>query len=99
MSEEQNMIEEQVEMNVDNSELREVIENKFSDVHNKAMILGFRVCCKSILEKIIAFERSPSKKSNNDHKRLIKDIKTLCEIGISRKMNIDGEITTDAENT
>lgn len=90
MNEEQNVINEQVEVDVDD-ELREVIEDKFSDVHNQAMILGFKVCCKSILEKIIAFERSPGKRSNNDHKRLIKDIKNFCEVSLSRKINIDTE--------
>lgn len=92
MGEEQNVIEEQVEVDLENDELREVIEDKFSDVHNKAMILGFKVCCKTILEKIVSFERSPSKKSNNDHKRLIKDIKNLCETSLSRKMSIDAEV-------
>ena len=94
MNEEQNIINEQVEIDMDD-ELREVIDEQFSKVHNKAMVLGFKVCCKSILEKIIAFERSPGKRSNNDHKRLIKDIKNFCEVSLSRKIDID----TNAEET
>ena len=90
MNEEQNVINEQVEIDMDD-ELREVIDEQFSKVHNKAMVLGFKVGCKSILEKIIAFERSPGKRSNNDHKRSIKDIKNFCEVSLSRKINIDTE--------
>ena len=98
MGENNNIIEEQVEMNINEDELREVIDEQFSKVHNKAMILGFRVSCKSILEKIVAFEKSPSKKSNNDHKRLIKDIKNFCEVSLSRKINIDTETESNEEN-
>ena len=60
------------------------------------MILGFRVACSTIRDKINAFERSPGNKSNNDHKRLIKDIKKFVEQGLARKMNENGEIEVES---
>ena len=61
------------------------------------MILGFRVACSTIRDKINAFERTPGSKSNNDHKRLIKDIKKFVEQGLARKMNENGEIEAPEE--
>ena len=54
------------------------------------MLLGFQVSCQTVLDKIAAFERKPGSKSNNDHKRLIKEIRNFCETGLSRKVNTDG---------
>ena len=58
------------------------------------MLLGAQAICKTVVDKIYAFERSPSKKTANDYKRLMKDIKKFCEVGLSRKVNLDG--TTEA---
>ena len=55
------------------------------------MLLGAQVICQTVLDKISEFERIPGSKSNNDHKRLIKDIKKFCEVGLSRKVNTDGD--------
>ena len=46
--------------------------------------------CKTILNKIYAFESSYGKKSANDYKRCLKDLKKFCEIGLSRNVNADG---------
>ena len=78
-------------------ELKGTIEEKLSKIRRQSMVLGFRVACQSMLDKIGKFERSPGNKSNNDHKRLIKDIKKFCEIGLSRKMNENGEIEVPEE--
>ena len=81
-------------------ELREAIEETMSTIRMQSMLLGMQVCCRTILDKIIAFERTTGSKSNNDHKRLIKDIKQFVEIGLSRKMNTDGTtefMTTNAD--
>lgn len=74
-------------------ELKGAIEETLSKIRTQSMLLGAQAVCKTILDKITAFERKPGSKSNNDHKRLIKDIKTFVEIGLSRKVNPDG--TTD----
>ena len=77
---------------MDNDELKSAIEVQFRKIQQQNLALGFRVCCQTVLDKITAFERSPGNKSNNDHKRLIKDIKKFVETGLSRKMNEQGEI-------
>ena len=83
----------QVESKTDN-ELKEAIEDTLSKIRRQSMLLGFQVSCQTILDKILAFERAPGSKSNNDHKRLIKDIKQFVEQGLSRKVNTDGDTET-----
>lgn len=80
-----------------NDELKGAINETLSKIRTQSMILGFRVSCQSILDKIAAFERTPGSKSNNDHKRLIKDIKKFVEQGLARKMNENGEIEVPEE--
>ena len=77
---------------MDNDELKSAIQEQLRKIQSQNLALGFRVCCQTVLDKITAFERSPGNKSNNDHKRLIKDIKKFVETGLSRKMNEQGEI-------
>lgn len=72
-------------------ELKEAIDETLSKLRMQSMLLGAQAICQTILDKIITFERNPGSKSNNDHKRLIKDIKNFCEVGLSRKVNTDGE--------
>lgn len=85
-------IEEKNENPMDNNELKSAIEAQLSKIRSQNLALGFRVCYQTVLDKITAFEHSPGKKTNNDHKRLIKDIKEFVEKGLSRKMNEKGEI-------
>lgn len=92
MKENKNQIEEQESATMETDELKEAIEEQLSKIRSQSMILGFRVGCKTILDKITVFERAPGNKSNNDHKRLIKDIKKFCETGLARQMNENGEI-------
>lgn len=71
-------------------ELKGAIEETLSKIRRQSMLLGFQVSCQTVLDKITAFERKPGSKSNNDHKRLIKEIRNFCETGLSRKVNTDG---------
>ena len=91
MDEENKIIEEQEEPNVNKDELTKAIEAQFEKIRRQSMLLGFQVACHTVLDKITAFERKPGSKSNNDHKRLIKEIKQFVETGVSRKVNTDGE--------
>lgn len=75
-------------------ELKDAINETLSKIRRQSMLLGAQAICKTILDKIIMFERIPGSKSNNDHKRLIKDIKNFCEVGLSREVNTDGETET-----
>lgn len=96
---EENKTIENQEETLNNDELKGAIEETLSKIRRQSMILGFRVSCQSILDKINAFERSPGSKSNNDHKRLIKDIKKFVEQGLARQMNENGEIEVSESET
>lgn len=91
MDEEIKTVEEQESTHTNDDELRSAIEDQLSKIRRQSMLLGFQVATQSVLDKITAFERTPGSKSNNDHKRLIKDLKKFCEQGLSRKVNTDGE--------
>lgn len=82
---------------LDDDALKGAIEEQLSKIRRQSMILGFRVSCQTVLDKINAFERTPGSKSNNDHKRLIKDIKKFVETGLARKMDENGEIEVQEE--
>lgn len=97
MEELNNPIEEQEAPTMNDDELKGAIEEQLSKIRSQSMILGFRVACSTIRDKINAFERIPGSKSNNDHKRLIKDIKKFVEQGLARKMNENGEIEVPEE--
>lgn len=77
-----------------NDELKDAIDATLSRIRRQAMLLGMQVCCQTILDTITAFERKPGSKSNNDHKRLIKELRSFCETELSRKVNADGETET-----
>ena len=91
--------EEQEKPTMSDDELKGAIEEQLSKIRRQSMILGFRVSCQTVLDKITAFERSPGTKSNNDHKRLIKDIKKFVEQGLARQMNENGEVEVPEETT
>ena len=80
-------------------DLKDAIEETLSNLRMQSMLLGAQAMCKTILDKILMFERTPGSKSNNDHKRLIKDIRHFCEVGLSRKVNADGETEPVEETT
>lgn len=77
----------------DNTEdkLREVFNAQFKKIQTQSMLLGAQTICKVVLEKIYTAESRPGKRTMNDYKRLVKDIRKFCEVGISRKVNADGE--------
>jgi hypothetical protein len=98
MDEEVKTIEEQEAPAMNDDELRGAIEEQLSKIRRQSMLLGFQVAAKTVLDKITVFERTPGNKSNNDHKRLIKDLKKFCEQGLSRTVNADGETEPVSED-
>ena len=94
---EENKVIENQDESLNSDELKGAIEETPSKIRSQSMLLGAQAMCRTILDKIVMFERTNSKKSNNDHKRLIKDIKKFCETGLSRQVNFDGE--TEENNT
>lgn len=94
-------LEEQPDLSKD-EEFREAVYTRMRSIHNQGMIVGFQTACHSTLEKIYAFERKPGSKSTNDYKRLVKEIKRFCEIGVSRKTKSNDTtepIETNTEET
>lgn len=73
----------------ENDGFKDAVEETLSKIRHQSLLLGFQVACKEILDKIMTFENIHGSKTNNDHKRLIKHIKTFCVIGLS------GEISTN----
>ena len=69
--------------------LKEAVYTQMRKIHNEGMIVGFQTACHTALDKIYAFERSAGKKSTNDYKRCIKDLKKFFEIGISRNASAE----------
>lgn len=87
---EENIVNETDESIIDIDLVQETIEEQFERIRTQAMLLGFQVAIKSVLDKIIEVETKPGKRSMNDYKRLIKDIRGFCQTGLSRKVNLDG---------
>lgn len=75
-------------------EFKDLVYERMRKIQSDGMIVGFQTACHTALDKIYAFEKSAGKKSTNDYKRCLKDLKNFFEIGISRKASA----TNDEEN-
>ena len=84
---------------MDNDELKGAINETVKKVRTQALLLGSQAMCSTILQKIKAFEQKPGKLTLNDHRRLVADIKNFCEIGLSRKVNLDSTTSIREEET
>lgn len=80
-------------------QLKSALEEQLSKIRRQSMLLGAQTICSVMLEKIIRAENLPGKRTMNDYKRLIKDLKHFCETGLSRKVNSDGETEPVDNNT
>lgn len=82
-------------------DFKELVYSRMRSIHNEGMVVGFQTACHAALGKIDAFERSSGKKSTNDYKRCLKELKKFFETGISRKANptesVNEEDNIDAE--
>ena len=83
----------------ENDDFKELVYARMRKIYNDGMIVGFQTACHTALDKIYMFERSAGKKSTNDYKRCMKDLKKFFEVGISRKVNTTEEIAESEENT
>jgi hypothetical protein len=54
--------------------------------------------CRVILEKIYTHKAKPGKKIYRDYERLVKDIQSFCETGLSRTLSDDGDIVPKVES-
>lgn len=94
---EEQIAPEEEETNTD--PLKEAIEAQMKKIQRQSMLIGAQTICRVMLEKILVAEAKPGKRTMNDYKRLIKDLKQFCETGISRKVNADGETEPIEETT
>jgi hypothetical protein len=78
-------------------DFKEAVYTQMQKIYNDGMIVGFQTACHTALDKIYAFERNVGKKSANDYKRCLKELKRFFEIGISRKVNTN-EMADSEEN-
>lgn len=90
--------QEQGQNPLESEELKEAIMARMQSIYNDGMIVGFQTACHTALSKIYSFESSNGKKSANDYKRCIKDLKKFFEIGISRRSN-SNEKSEETANT
>ena len=95
---EQEIDEASTSMPESNDELKAAIEAQLTKIRRQSMLIGAQTSCSVILEKIIVAMGQPGKRSMNDYRRLIKDIEHFCNVGISRKINADGEAEIVNEN-
>lgn len=91
--------EEEQQPEMSNDQLKDAIESTLSKIRRQSMLLGAQSMCSVILEKIVRAESAPGKRTMNDYKRLIKDVRKFCETGLSRKVNADGETEIVDNNT
>lgn len=75
------------------------VEEQLKKIQRQNLLIGAQTMCRVILEKIVVAEAKPGKRTMNDYKRLIKDIKQFCTTGLSRKVNADGETEPIEEET
>ena len=89
--EEQTTPVEPSEQNSEEDPLKEAINEQLKKIQRQNLLLGAQTILHTVLEKIIKAESQPGKRTMNDCRRLIKDLKQFCETGLSRKVNTDGE--------
>ena len=76
-----------------NQGLKDAISQTLEKIRTQNLLLGAQSMCSVILQKIMEFEMKPGKRTLNDYRRLVKDIRGFCETGVSRKINADGTIS------
>lgn len=93
-NEEDEAMEQNNDLDQDN-EFKEAVYTKMRQIHNEGMIVGFQTACHTALNKIYSFEKKAGKKSMNDYKRCIKDLKQFFETGIELKVTADESSATE----
>ena len=79
------------EQSTEEDPLKEAINEQLKKIQRQNLLLGAQTICHTVLEKILKAENQPGKRTMNDYRRLVKDLKKFCETGLSRKVNTDGE--------
>ena len=87
------------EPTMNNDELKTAIEETMEQIRTQSMLLGAQAMCSVVQQKIAVAMSKPGKRSLNDYKRLVKEIMEFCEVGLSRKVNLDGTTSPINDNT
>ena len=80
-------------------EFKKLVYERMRKIHNEGMVVGLQTACHTILDMIYSFERIAGKKSANDYKRLIKEVKRFCEVGTSGNKNSNSDTENEKEAT
>ena len=100
MTEENKVLNEEMKSEATEDNLKEAVENQLKKIRTQSLLLGAQTSCNVILQKIAAWESRPGKRTLNDHRRLIKDVKRFCQTGVTGKPNPDGTTSlSDEDNT
>ena len=91
VEEEQTTPVETLDQSNEEDPLKEAINEQLKKIQRQNLLLGAQTICHTVLEKILQAEMQPGKRTMNDYRRLVKDLKKFCETGLSRKVNTDGE--------
>ena len=91
VEEEQTTPMETLDQSNEEDPLKEAINEQLKKIQRQNLLLGAQTICHTVLEKILKAEMQPGKRTMNDYRRLVKDLKKFCETGLSRKVNADGE--------
>lgn len=94
LNEQTTLTEEEVtttEQGLDEDKLKETFNAQFKKLQRQSMLLGAQTILEVVRNKIRMLEVKPGKRTMNDYKRFIKDLKNFCDTGLSRKVNADGE--------
>lgn len=81
------------------SELEDQFKQTLEKVRLQNLLLGAQSVCSVVLDKIVVTKRKPGKTSMNDYRRLVDEIESFCRTGLSRKVNHDGSITKNEEES
>ena len=76
MEENKNLNEEVDTKDMTKEELEKLANDTIEKIRNQAMVLGYRVACKTIVEMIAPWHNPHS--SHNDYKRLFKKVEEFC---------------------
>lgn len=78
----------------DIDKITEVAEERFKKIQRTGIMIGAQTFATVILEKIVNAKKKQGRFTLNDYRRLVDEIERFCKVGVSRKINADGEIET-----
>ena len=73
--------------------LEEAMKKQFEKIRMAGMLAGAKGICGVVLQFIDKFNTTPGKRTHNDYKRLVKEIKEFCSVSLGKTIdNETGEI-------